>query len=263
VIPLAADVHGAGPAVVLLHGQPGTSADMRPLVGGLASDFTVVTPDRPGYGKTGGRARGFRANATAVVELLDRLNIDRATILGHSWSGGVAIALAENHPRRVSGLVLAASVGPGERLGRVDRLLAVPPIGSAITAITLATASRAVSMTPIRERLARRLGAAQEHALLAMADGWRRDAWRSFVIEQRALFDELPDLAPGLGAIDRPTAVIVGDADRIVPPPIGERLAAAIGPARLIRLPGAGHMLIYERPEAVMAAIRHVTPAVT
>lgn len=256
--PLVATVQGHGPAVVLLHGQPGTSADMQPLAGNLTSDFTVISPDRPGYGRTGGRAGGFRDNAAAVITLMDRLNVERAVIVGHSWSGGVAIAMAEEYADRVTGMVLVASVGPGQPLGRLDRLLAVPPIGAAIAAVTLATASRAVSLPLIRQRLERRLGAAHDQAVLAMADGWRHDAWRSFVIEQRALFDELPDLAPGLGAIDRPTAVIVGEADRIVPPQVGERLAQAIGSARLIRLPRAGHMLTYEQPRILISAIREV-----
>jgi pimeloyl-ACP methyl ester carboxylesterase len=257
MIGLVADVHGSGPPVVLLHGQPGTAADMDPLVGGLEGEFTVVVPDRPGYGRTGGRAGGFCANAAAVVALLDRLHLDRAVVVGHSWSGGVAIALAQDHPDRIQGMVLMASVAPGEPLGRLDRLLAVPPIGSAVAAVTLAMASRAVSLPPVRQRLERRLSLVRDQALTAVADGWRHKAWRSFVIEQRALLHELPQLAPGLGAITVPSTVMLGEADRIVPPAVGERLARLIG-ARLIRLPGAGHMLTYERPLAVVEAVREV-----
>ena len=122
---LVADVRGHGPAVVLLHGQPGSAADWEPLARLLEADYTVIVPDRPGYGRTGGRATGFRGNAAAVVDLLDRRGVASATIVAHSWSGGVAIALAEDNPDRVAGLVLVASVGPDERLDRLDRLLAV------------------------------------------------------------------------------------------------------------------------------------------
>ena len=100
---LAADRHGngEGPAVILLHGQPGSAADWDAVVPLLAPDFTVVVPDRPGYGRTGGPARGFAGNATAVLDLLDHMGIARAIAVGHSWGGGVALAVAEVAPVRV------------------------------------------------------------------------------------------------------------------------------------------------------------------
>src|SRR4051794_20061292 len=84
----------SGPGGVLVHGQPGSAADWAPVRQLLEDDFTVLVPDRPGYGRTGGSAIGFGANADAIVELLDRHGIPSATIVGHSWGGGVAIALA-------------------------------------------------------------------------------------------------------------------------------------------------------------------------
>jgi pimeloyl-ACP methyl ester carboxylesterase len=255
-VTLVADVTGAGLAVVLLHGQPGSAADWLPVSRLLAASFTVIVPDRLGYGRTGGPAGGFHDNAAAVLELLDELQVDRATIVGHSWSGGVAIALAQEAPVRVAGAVLIASVGPGEPLGRVDRLLAIPPIGTAAAAISLNLAARALSIPPIRRVLDRYLRGTSDEGLLAVAEGWRRgEAWRSFVVEQRALFDELGGLAPGLAGIGVPVTVMIGGSDRIVPASTGLRLAAAIPGARLIRLEGAGHLLAHERPEAVAAAI--------
>jgi pimeloyl-ACP methyl ester carboxylesterase len=253
---LVADVTGSGPAVVLLHGQPGSAADWLPVSRLLKDSFTVVVPDRPGYGRTGGRAGGFRDNASAVLDLLDELQVARATIVGHSWSGGVAIALAEETPARVAGAVLIASVGPAEPLGRLDRLLATPPVGTALAAISLNLAARALSILSVRQLVDRYLRGTTDEGLLAIAEGWRRgDAWRSFVVEQRALFDELGDLAPGLAGITVPVTVVIGGADRIVPASTGHHLAAAIPGARLIRLERAGHLLSHERPEEVAAAI--------
>jgi pimeloyl-ACP methyl ester carboxylesterase len=253
---LAADVTGAGPSVVLLHGQPGSAADWLPVSRLLKTSFTVIVPDRLGYGRTGGPAGGFRDNATAVLDLLDHLQVARATIVGHSWSGGVAIALAEESAARVHAAVLIASVGPGERLGRIDRLLAIPPIGAAAAAIALNVAARALSVPPFRRLLDRYLRGTSDESLLAVAEGWRRgEAWRSFVVEQRALLDELDSLAPGLADIAVPVTVVIGGADRIVPAATGHRLAAAIPGAQFIRMEGAGHLLSHERPEAVAAAI--------
>ena len=256
---LVADVRGAGPAVVLLHGQPGSGSDWEPVTVLLEAERTVIVPDRPGYGRTGGRARGFRGNAAAVVALLDRLGIERAIVVGHSWGGGVAIALAEHHRSRVRGLVLVSSVSPDQPLSRLDRALAMPPIGQVVTAAGLYLASLVLAAPPVRGLIKRRHGS-EKRALAVMIETWREErVWDSFVTEQRSLVDELPLLGPGLASIATPTVVIVGDADRIVPPTAGRQLAARIPHAELVELAGAGHLLAHERPQVVVDAVRQVS----
>jgi pimeloyl-ACP methyl ester carboxylesterase len=252
---LFAEVRGTGPAVVLLHGQPGSSADWTAVAMRLEDRFTVVVPDRPGYGRTGGQARGFRDNAAALTSLLDRLGLRRATIAGHSWSGGVAIAMAQQAPDRVVGLVLVASVSPLESPGALDRALAISPFG-ALAAASLNLTGKVLSLRPVRQVLASRLLRASDDAVVALASAWRQgDVGHSFLIEQRSLVDELPRLAAGLSDIAVPAGILVGEADRIVPAPAGARLAAALPRGRLIRLPGAGHLLPHQQPEAIVAAI--------
>jgi pimeloyl-ACP methyl ester carboxylesterase len=99
-------------------------------------------------------------------------------------------------------------------------------------------------------------------ALESFVADFRRDQIRqSFITEQQCLLDELPSLAPVLPAISVPTIVLVGSMDRTVPPDTGRRLARAIAGASLVVLPGAGHVLGYERPEAVVAGVRLVAAA--
>ncbi len=256
---LVADVTGQGPPVVLLHGQPGSAADWGPVIPLLEPHFTVIVPDRLGYGRTGGRAGGFRDNAAAVRGLLDELGLPGAIIVGHSWSGGVAIALAEESPERVAGMVLVASVDPGELLGRFDRVLAIPPVGAAVAVVTLKVAARALTVSRVRRALDRFLRGTTDEGLQAMVLAWRGgDAWRSFAFEQRALLVEMGELAPGLATIAGPVIVLIGGADRVVPASTGEHLAASIPGSLLVRLVGAGHLLAHERPDAVAAAIAEV-----
>ena len=159
----------------------------------------------------------------------------------------------------MAGLVLVGSVGPAEALSRLDRLLAIPPVGSAVAAIGSAWPVRVLSLPAVRQYVDRRVRGATDESLAAMADAWRAGhVWRSYVIEQRALVHELPGLGPGLAAVRAPTTVVVGGADHIVPPATGERLAASIPGARLVQLAGVGHLLPHERPEAVAAAIGEV-----
>src|SRR6478736_2206794 len=104
-----------GSPIVLLHGQPGHASVWRPVGELLATrGHYALAVDRPGYGHTSGDAKGFAENADAVIEFLDHHGIDRATIVTHSWSSGVALALATAAPERLDGMVLLAPVGAPE-----------------------------------------------------------------------------------------------------------------------------------------------------
>jgi pimeloyl-ACP methyl ester carboxylesterase len=259
---MVADVVGHGPAVVLLHGQPGSGEDWVRVADLLEGSFTLVAPDRPGYGRTGGAATGFAGNAQAVVELLDRLELDRFIAVGHSWGGGVALALAELQPERVAGLVLAASVGPGEPVGWDDRLLAAPVLGEAVAALTIGATGRLLGIDRVQSLADQRLAGRTLEAVKALTrlTGARTGSrvWQSFVTEQRALLAELDDLGPGLAALRIPVAVINGSADRVVRPSVGGMLSRAIPGATQTVLPGAHHLLPLDHPEAIADAVRDV-----
>jgi pimeloyl-ACP methyl ester carboxylesterase len=261
---LQADVQPGGPvAVVLLHGQPGRADDWRRVADLLFGRYTLVIPDRPGYGRTGGAATGFAGNAAAVIGLLDRLGLDRAVIAGHSWAGGVALAAASGWPERVGGLVLVSSVGPGEHFGWSDRVLAAPVLGESIAALVIGGAGLLLGRNRVQSLvhcLPGRLGQPAREAVdqLTRLTSGGASVWRSFVVEQRALFSELDGLAAGLAAIRAPTAVVHGRADRLVPPPVAEAMAAAIPGSALHLVPGAGHLLPLDHPAAVAAAVEQI-----
>ena len=108
-----ADV-GVGPAVVALHGVPGSHRDFRWLAPTLEPDLRVVRPDLPGFGETPWNifpARHPRDRAGLLVPLLDALEIDRCVLLGHSLGGALALEAAVAAPDRVAGLALVASSG--------------------------------------------------------------------------------------------------------------------------------------------------------
>ena len=260
--PLAVDTYGSGPAVVLLHGQPGSGADWSRVIPLLSGDHRVVVPDRPGYGRTAGAATGFTGNAAAVARMLDRLGEVDAVLVGHSWAGGVALAAAVQNPSLVRGLVLVASVRPGEQLGWVDRMLAARGIGDALSAITIGSTGLVLRTRKIRELVERRLNGRAREVVRALeaVTGARTKApvWRSFVLEQRRLFDELGRLAPALNAIAVPTVVLSGGSDRIVPVPVGERLAAEIPGGVHKVIPGAHHLLPLDHPGDIAEAVRDV-----
>jgi pimeloyl-ACP methyl ester carboxylesterase len=247
---------GSGPAVVLLHGQPGSGEDWRAVTDWLPESRRVITPDRPGYGRTGGRAVGFRENAAALVELLDRLEVESAVVAGHSWGSGIALATAARFPQRVRALVLVGSVAPTIAPGLVDRALGHRLIGPPASWLGFRATGLGLSL-PFMRRLARTaVPALQPTQLAASAAQWRSDdVWRSFYEEQRALIEELPAMAPLLRSIETPTTIVFGTRDRTSPPSHAQALASELPNADLMRVEGAGHLLPQQHPELVAEAI--------
>lgn len=244
----------SGPAALLLHGQPGTAGHWAPVTERLRGRMRVIVPDRPGYGRTGGRAVGFRENAAAAVELLDRLEVESAVVAGHSWGAGVALALASRFPQRVSALVLVGAMAPRQP-GLVDRAWAHPLLGPPATRLGFLAGGLVLSL-PLMRRLTGATTPELQDQLAATASEWRGDGvWRSFYAEQRSLVDELPQLAPELASIQTPTIVLSGTRDLVSPPSHARTLARALPNARLVTAKRAGHLLPQKRPRLVAEAI--------
>jgi pimeloyl-ACP methyl ester carboxylesterase len=247
-----------GHQVVLLHGQPGSGADWRQVADRLPPGLRVVSLDRPGYGTSCQGAGGFGDNARAVVAELDARGIPRAVLVGHSYGGGVAMAVAQLAPERVEALVLLASVGPGSLTGW-DRLLAAPVAGE-VCAVT------AWSLTPwlARARLAaiaalrRRPIAADEHVNWHIWGHAHRDhgpVWRSFLIEQRALVGEVGGLTASLASVAQPVLLVADPRDTLIPVSTTHQLAAVLPDARVQLVDQIGHHLPRRGAPQVAAAI--------
>jgi pimeloyl-ACP methyl ester carboxylesterase len=235
-------------SVVLVHGQPGTREVWTRVEARLPPGVPVVARDRPGYGRNPEPATGLAANADRLATELRDVGLTRSIVVGHSWGGGVALALAERHPDAVGGLVLAASLGPGAVL-LVDRLLGAAVVGPALVASGFRLGR------PFARRRLRRLvddDGDVDRILRANRPG---RTWRSFIVEQRAMLAEVPGLVARLGGIPVPTIVVAGQRDRLVPLTTARALASAIPGAELRVVAGAGHDLPLEAPDAVVSAV--------
>ena len=252
---------GTGPTVVLLHGQPGTGASWAPVTERLVDRFRVLAPDRPGYGATEGEARGIAANAEVAAALLEVTGTGPATVVGHSWSGGVAVLLADRYPELVHGLVLVGAACTPDSLDGVDRLLGLPVVGDVLTVVGLVGLGEVL---PKVRRLAPRVPARYRDQFLASLPdqgvlGGERGALgrhrRTFASEQRALIDELPAVHRALSRLRVPTAVVVGRWDLVVRPVAGRTLADAVEGAELIEIPRAGHFVARDTPDVLATVV--------
>ena len=119
---------GEGPLLVLLHGITSTSEAWREVMPRLAETHTVIAPDLIGHGRSA-KPRGdysLGAYASGVRDLMVALGIERATMVGHSLGGGVALQLAYQFPERCERLVLVASGGLGKEVTPFLRAVSLP-----------------------------------------------------------------------------------------------------------------------------------------
>lgn len=262
---IAFDDRGAGPPVLLLHGQPGDRHDWDGVAHRLEG-CRVIAPDRPGYGDSLRPAIGLWENAAALRRLVQDLEVTPLTVAGHSYGAAVALALAEAWPEAVSALVLVSPAGGRTSLGPVDRAMALPGVGEAVgfaalrTGATLAHwAGRLVPggrLGGIGPRTHRR----SSGRIGPFPDSWRHDdAWRSFAAEQRSLLAEIPAVAADLGRVRAPATIVAGRRDRVVPPGAVEELTSALPQAKVIWVEGVGHLLPWRRPDVVAEAVLAAT----
>ena len=252
-----------GLPIVLLHGASGNLEDERLTLGlALAAKRRVIVIDRPGHGfsdRPGGATDASPGRQAALVaQALERLGIERAIIVGHSWAGALATALALDFPARVAGLVLLAPVThpwPGG-IAWYNRLAATPLLGQLFVrtlalplGLLMIGGAVASVFAPQRPPPAYMRRAAARLVL-------RPAEFRANAQDIAQLRKFVTAMVPRYPAIAAPTAIISGDRDKTVSIDLHARAAATLIPrARLIVLAGMGHMLQHAAPEVVAAAI--------
>jgi pimeloyl-ACP methyl ester carboxylesterase len=253
----------AGPPVVMLHGASSNLEVMRQPVGErLAKEHRVILIDRPGHGwstRTRLEDSTPEIQGRMIAEALAKLGINEAILVVHSWSGALGARMALDYPDRVAGLVVLAPVAypwPGG-VGRYNKIVAMPVIGP-----LLAYTSTLPLGTFLVEPGARGVFFPQ-----TMPDGYISDTATKLLLRPREFLANAHDLAtlkaavaaqaPRYAEIKAPVTIISGDqSDKTVSTHIHSRpLAATVPNAKLIVLPGVGHMVQNAAPDRVIAEI--------
>src|SRR3954447_7653323 len=165
---------GAGPVLLLVHGIAGTNAVWEDVIPELASDHTVIAPDLPGHGASGASAGDYSIGAMAATirDLLLVLGHERATIVGHSLGGGIAMQFSYLFPEYTERLVLISSGGLGRTVNPVLRLAALPAAELVTAQLGAAAqlAGRGVRAVPFVGSLGGRVGLELGRSVSALAD---------------------------------------------------------------------------------------------
>jgi 3-oxoadipate enol-lactonase len=236
---------GSGPVLVLLHAFPFDSRMWRQTATALAGQHQVITPDMRGFGLSDLGSGGFSIADLAddLAALLDALDLSAATVGGISMGGYVALAFARRHRDRLKSLILAdtkaAADSPEARQGREAAISLVEKQGVAALLEKQIPRLLSTSASDSLRADVRALGAQQAETVIAAI---------------RALRDR-PDRTAELPEIAVPTLVVVGNDDALSPPAEARAMAAAMPNARVVEIPGAGHLSNLENPDSFTAAV--------
>ena len=163
---------GSGPVLLLIHGMAGNIGNWHEVIGLLARHHTVVAPDLPGHGASAPGAGDYSLGALAagLRDLLVVLGHERATLVGHSLGGGIAMQFAYQFPEITERLVLVSSGGLGPEV-------ALPAAPQALPGADLFIAATAAAGRSVGAALARGLAAAGLRPTADIAEVARGYAW--------------------------------------------------------------------------------------
>ena len=251
-----------GPPLLLLHGVGDNAFDWRWVMPALASTHRVYAPDLPG---SGGSARPLDDYSPAfftrfVAAFLDALGVDHAAVIGNSLGGLVGLRLALAEPQRVTALGLVSSGGLGREVTYALRSLALPGYGKLAVAWGKrrpGAAQRALGRAALV--FARPRGAPrewiEEQYRLARLPGFL-EAQLATVRAQVGLKGQREVLVDRLAQLERPTIVVWGTRDRVLPYSQAKEAFSRLAEGYLELIPECGHLPQVEQPERFVSGLR-------
>ncbi|TFV53744.1 alpha/beta fold hydrolase [Blastococcus sp. TF02A_35] len=249
---------GSGPVLLLLHGIGNNCQTWSKVIDRLAETHTVIAPDLLGHGNSD-KPRGdysLAAYANGMRDLLSVLDVEKATVVGHSLGGGIALQFAYQFPERCERLALVGSGGLGPELSAGLRAATLPGAEVVVTALAQVSGPLRSGLQVVERagRVAgwRRIGdlAQAVDAMLALKDV---EARRAFLRTLRGVVDAR---GQSVSALDRlyladavPMLVIWGSRDPIVPAAHAEAVRSQVPSARVEVFDGAGHWPHLDEPD--------------
>jgi pimeloyl-ACP methyl ester carboxylesterase len=255
-------IAGEGPAVLLVHGIGDSSATWVDLIPGLARRYTVIAPDLLGHGASDKPRADYSvaAYANGMRDLLGVLGIDRATLIGHSLGGGVAMQFAYQFPERTERLVLVSAGGVGREVNPVLRAVSLPGADLLLAALRLPGMRWGTGLfADLIGRLDTDLGQDAPELLNlvdALPDATSRSA---FIRTLRAVVDWRGQVVTMLDRCyltqGMPTMLLWGSRDSVVPVDHAHRAHTAMPGSRLEIFEDAGHFPFHADPARFLALV--------
>lgn len=253
---------GEGPVLLLIHGMAGSMTTWKQVMPALATRFTVIAPDLPGHGQSeklvGDCSLG--AFASTLRDLLIALGHERATVVGQSLGGGIAMQFAYQYPERCERLVLVGSGGLGPEVNPLLKALSLPGSEAVLKLGCAQPVQDAISSVG---KLAAHLGLSPQPAVSEL---WRSysslgddDTRRDFLRTLRAVIDQSGQAVSASNRLhlvaEMPSLIIWGDADPIIPVHHAYDAHEAMEGSRLEIIPDVGHYPHCEAPSRFVSVM--------
>ena len=245
---------GTGPVLLLLHGLGDSSRTWIPAMRLLARSYTVLAPDLPGHGSSSNPLGDYSlgSHASSMRDLLHLLSIDRVTVVGQSFGGGVAMQFAYQFPSLCERLVLVDAGGLGREVNWILRLATVPAAEYVMPVLFPAFIGR--WRDPVA-RFLRDWGICSARA----AEAWRSycsltdpGSRAAFVRTVRAVIDPGGQSVCAVNFLylvaQMPTLIVWGDQDKVIPLLHAFQAHEVIPNSRLEVMEGVGHAPHFEDP---------------
>src|ERR1700742_1165331 len=253
---------GSGPNLVLIHGMINSSRHWEGVAERLAGSYRVIAPDLIGHGDSA-TPRGdysLGAHAASIRDLLATIGVERATIVGHSLGGGVAMQFFYQFPQRTERLVLISSGGLGPDVSPLLRGAALPGAATLLRIAAQRALVGALGATGSRMRAAGRSQGVYLEAVARALRPLQEAGSRQALLETlRAVIDIH---GQRVSAVDRlyllgemPTLIVWGERDRTIPIEHGRAAHEAIPHCRFETLPRAAHFPPLEDPEGLATVL--------
>ncbi|MGW0209217.1 alpha/beta fold hydrolase [Streptomyces sp. NPDC003233] len=257
-------MEGKGPVLLLIHGIGDSSDTWAELIPELARHHTVIAPDLLGHGCSD-KPRGdysVPAYANGMRDLLGVLDVDRATLVGHSLGGGVAMQFAYQFPDRTERLALVSTGGVGRGVTPALRLASLPGAQLALAALRLPTVR---TQTALAIRLLQLFGTGlgvDAPDLLRVVDALPDTASRdAFIRTLRAVVDWRGQVVTMLDrchlTAGMPTLLVWGSRDQVLPALHAKVAHAAMPGSRLEIFEGSGHFPFHTDPQRFLSVLEN------
>lgn len=252
---------GDGPALLLIHGMAGSSSTWRELIPRLSRHYRVIAPDLLGHGESDKPRGDYSLGAFAVFlrDVLDQLGVARATIIGQSLGGGIAMQFAYQHRDYCERVVLIGSGGLGPELSWTLRVLSAPGAELVLPVVTpqpVLDAGKTLGNWLTSAGIRSPRAAEMWSAYTSLSDPRTRHA---FLRTLRSVVDYRGQAVSALNRLhlsaELPTLLIWGEADSIIPVSHGYAAHEALPGSRLEILPGVGHFPHVESPDEVVTIL--------
>jgi len=252
---------GEGPVLLLVHGIASDSEAWRASLSLLARRARVIAPDLPGHGASGKAPGDYSLGslASSLRDLLVKLGHERATLVGHSLGGGVAMQFAYMFPERTERLVLVSSGGLGRTVNPLLRAATLPGselvIAAAIGPLTALGRAGVATVRRLGLRVAPDLGEVGR-GFATLADREGRAAFLDTLRSVVNFSGQRVDASDRLYLAARmPTLLLWGERDPIIPAAHGLRAAERMPGSRLLTFADSGHFPHIDDPHRFAATL--------